>query len=110
MGRRRKGEELSAWLAGIFRRVSDWLNSFSVEPDHNDSKCSFCFKHRVQVEYLIAGPNGNYICEQCIEVCREMLVEKGWYRQHQTGADSPDSTPPANDETNDDKPNEVDHE
>jgi ATP-dependent Clp protease ATP-binding subunit ClpX len=38
-------------------------------------KCSFCGKAQKQVRKLIAGP-GVYICEECIELCNEMLDEE----------------------------------
>ena len=34
-------------------------------------RCSFCNKPQSQVRKLIAGPNGAYICDECIEVCSE---------------------------------------
>ena len=35
-------------------------------------KCSFCGKTQDEVNRLIAGP-GVYICDECIEVCNEIL-------------------------------------
>lgn len=41
----------------------------------NDSiKCSFCGKSRNEVERILAGP-GVYICNECIEICREILAD-----------------------------------
>lgn len=42
----------------------------------NDSNitCSFCGKREGQVRKLIAGHNV-YICDECIELCNEMLTE-----------------------------------
>ncbi len=37
--------------------------------------CSFCGKPKELVKRLIAGPNGIYICDECIEVCREVVQE-----------------------------------
>ena len=34
-------------------------------------KCSFCGKTEDQVARLIAGPAGVYICDKCIEICKE---------------------------------------
>lgn len=39
-------------------------------------RCSFCGKSQEQVSKLIAGPNGTYICDECIEVCNEILEEE----------------------------------
>lgn len=38
-------------------------------------RCSFCNKPQSQVRKLIAGPNGAYICDECIEVCSEIIEE-----------------------------------
>jgi len=38
-------------------------------------KCSFCGKSQKQVKTLIAGP-GVYVCDECIELCNEILVER----------------------------------
>ena len=39
-------------------------------------RCSFCGKVQAQVRKLIAGPNGAYICDECIEVCSEIIEEE----------------------------------
>ncbi len=38
-------------------------------------KCSFCGKSQKQVKKLIAGP-GVYICDECIELCNEIIEEE----------------------------------
>ncbi len=38
--------------------------------------CSFCGKSRDQVRRLIAGPGSVYICDECIELCREIIQEE----------------------------------
>jgi hypothetical protein len=38
--------------------------------------CSFCGKSQRQVRKLVAGP-GVYICDECIELCVEIMVERG---------------------------------
>lgn len=42
-------------------------------------ECSFCNKPQSQVRKLIAGPNGAYICDECIEVCSEIIEEEFEY-------------------------------
>jgi ATP-dependent Clp protease ATP-binding subunit ClpX len=37
--------------------------------------CSFCGKDKDQVSRLIAGPNGVYICDECVRLCNEILAE-----------------------------------
>ena len=39
-------------------------------------RCSFCGKSQEQVNKLIAGPNGAYICDECIGICNEILDEE----------------------------------
>jgi ATP-dependent Clp protease ATP-binding subunit ClpX len=41
-------------------------------------KCSFCGKSQKQVIKLIAGP-GVYICDECIELCVEIVEEEKEY-------------------------------
>lgn len=44
----------------------------------NDDKirCSFCGKSQSQVQKLIAGPNGAYICDECVDICGEIIEEE----------------------------------
>lgn len=44
----------------------------------NDDKirCSFCGKSQQQVRKLIAGPNGAYICDECVDICSEIIDEE----------------------------------
>lgn len=46
---------------------------FNDEKDH--LKCSFCGKPQEQVRKLVAGP-GVYICDECIELCTEIVEEE----------------------------------
>lgn len=39
-------------------------------------RCSFCGKSQGQVQKLIAGSNNTYICDECIELCGEILEEE----------------------------------
>lgn len=39
-------------------------------------RCSFCNKSEDQVRKLIAGPDGVYICDECIEICSEIVEEE----------------------------------
>ena len=49
-----------------------------------DSKvrCSFCNKTQDQVRKLIAGPAGIFICDECIDLCSEILEEE--YEEEET--------------------------
>ena len=39
-------------------------------------RCSFCNKTQAQVRKMIAGPNGVYICDRCVDVCAEIIEEE----------------------------------
>ena len=41
--------------------------------DDQDMFCSFCGKSRSQVSKLIAGPDGVCICDECVDMCRDMI-------------------------------------
>ncbi|EKU71819.1 ATP-dependent Clp protease ATP-binding subunit ClpX [Selenomonas sp. F0473] len=45
------------------------------EEDKGQLKCSFCGKTQEQVRKLVAGP-GVYICDECIELCNEIIDEE----------------------------------
>ena len=42
----------------------------------NTLYCSFCGKSQDQVQRLIAGPGGVYICDECVDLCREIIEEE----------------------------------
>jgi ATP-dependent Clp protease ATP-binding subunit ClpX len=52
-------------------------------------KCSFCGKSQEQVRKLIAGP-GVYICDECIDLCNEILDEELVEGQGSGGRQAPD--------------------
>ena len=39
-------------------------------------RCSFCNKTQDQVKKLIAGPAGVYICDECVEICSDIIEEE----------------------------------
>jgi hypothetical protein len=41
--------------------------------DETDPHCSFCGKHHRHIAKLIAGPNGAYICNECVDLCVEII-------------------------------------
>ena len=43
--------------------------------DNEELFCSFCGKPKDLAKRLIAGPNGVYICDECIEICKDVLRE-----------------------------------
>lgn len=45
-------------------------NHIGGEDEH---RCSFCGKPKDLAKKLIAGPDGVYICDECVEICKEVL-------------------------------------
>ena len=41
-----------------------------------DVRCSFCGKSQEQVKKLIAGGKDVYICNECVELCAELIAEE----------------------------------
>jgi hypothetical protein len=50
-------------------------------------KCSFCGKSQKQVKKLISGP-GVYICDECIDLCNE-IIEEALVERPEVNRDSP---------------------
>ncbi|MBE6020654.1 MAG: ATP-dependent Clp protease ATP-binding subunit ClpX [Clostridiales bacterium] len=63
--------------------------------DDNTIRCSFCGKSQENVRRMVAGP-GVYICDECIELCLDIL-----------DAEELNSRPPADDEINVPTPKEI---
>jgi ATP-dependent Clp protease ATP-binding subunit ClpX len=43
---------------------------------HGEETCSFCHRNQELVNRLIAGPGSVFICDECVELCREILEEE----------------------------------
>ncbi len=50
-------------------------------------RCSFCNKPQSQVRKLISGPNGVYICDECVDVCAEIIEEEFDYEDENAFGD-----------------------
>ena len=48
----------------------------------NEIRCSFCGKTESQVMKLLKGPNGVYICDECVELCSEIIEEEMGEEEH----------------------------
>ena len=55
---------------------------------NSDIRCSFCNKTQDQVRKLIAGPSGVYICDECVEICSDIIEEE--YEDEEEILDSED--------------------
>ena len=54
-----------------------------AEKIKNGIRCSFCGKKREQIDRMISGSNGAYICNECVDICREILDEE-YVRMNET--------------------------
>jgi hypothetical protein len=67
-------------LVGQNKRVTAEIGIFdqgnASEPRGNEPRCSFCGRTRLHVKTLIAGANAVYICNECIDLCVEVLAEQ----------------------------------
>ena len=45
-----------------------------MDNNADNFKCSFCGKSGDQVNALVSGPNGIYICDECISICAEAMM------------------------------------
>lgn len=48
----------------------------SKNSDDKDIRCSFCGKTQEQAKKLIAGPSGVYICDECVDICADIIDEE----------------------------------
>ena len=55
---------------------------------NSEIRCSFCNKTQDQVRKLIAGPSGVYICDECVEICSDIIEEE--YEEEEENLDSDD--------------------
>src|SRR6266705_1310675 len=54
-------------------KVTNVANSKNMRTTY---RCSFCGKSQEQVQRLIAGPGGVYICDECIDLCRVVTEDE----------------------------------
>ncbi len=67
---------------GAYDGLTDDYNK-SIKGDHTVTskniekiRCNFCGKTQDQVRKLIAGPGGAYICDECVDICAEIIEEE----------------------------------
>lgn len=49
---------------------------FTMPPSEGKVRCSFCGRDRSQVLKLVEGRNGVYICDECVELCNDIIAEE----------------------------------
>jgi ATP-dependent Clp protease ATP-binding subunit ClpX len=57
--------------------------------------CSFCKRQQDQVSRLIAGPDSVYICDECVDLCKEILTDEETQSSGPTDVFAPRVPPPA---------------
>lgn len=62
-----------AWRAQVRREGG---KEYAMKRGRHQYSCSFCGKPKDAVRRLIAGPQGVYICSECITLCNEIIAEE----------------------------------
>lgn len=68
--------------------MKGWLYLFENTDINGPVNCSFCGKSQDQVKKIVAGP-GVYICNECIDLCKEIIDEEFSEENAQTTFDVP---------------------
>jgi hypothetical protein len=84
------------WV-GYTNLRSSGRGSFSLEVMTSlgsDPKCSFCGMPSSQVERMLAGQEGAYICNECVDMCHGFLHGDEWktqivFKEARPGSQSP---------------------
>jgi hypothetical protein len=61
--------ELEELRADVERLTSELLAAKALH-------CSFCSKSQREVRKLIAGPDDVFICDECVELCKTIIVQE----------------------------------
>jgi len=72
-------EESSLTILHVFlsmRKRKAWNIKMAGKSSDDKVRCSFCNKTQDQVRKLIAGPAGVYICDECVDICADIIEEE----------------------------------
>ena len=58
-------------------------------PKQPQAACSFCGKKEKDSQALIAGPEGTFICDECVELCNAMISQQGSPAEKSSGEAAP---------------------
>ena len=56
-------------------------------PERARPRCSFCYRAADEVEHLVGGPDGLYICEACVATCAQVIAAHRQAAQRARGED-----------------------
>ena len=59
------------------------MDFFNKEMDTQEERCSFCGKPKSQTGKLINGPGDFCICDECVDICNQLLKEDEQKNQEQ---------------------------
>lgn len=64
---------------GLLPAADTWCNRNGkdepMETETDTYHCSFCGKERSEIRRMIAGPNRVYICNECVELCTQVIKQ-----------------------------------
>jgi hypothetical protein len=84
---------IDAWLdPAAYQLEEGSMANADVKGRRRDSRCSFCGKGQDQVRKLVAGP-GVFICNECVELCTEVLASEEGPRPADGRETPPGSSP-----------------
>jgi ATP-dependent protease Clp ATPase subunit len=61
------------------------------QPPAEPVLCDFCSKPATKVERLFSGPGGVHICNECVDICYEIILDFDEYPQTEKPADAEDA-------------------
>ena len=66
-----------------------------AQNDKNERHCSFCGRSEHEAYFLIPSPTGMYICDNCVEMCNDIIAEYTHKAPAAAGLKKEDILPPA---------------
>jgi hypothetical protein len=78
-----------------FRRQKTAEPESSASDRPSDLHCSFCGKSQDEIRKLIAGPDEIYICDECVDLCNDIIAEECDQEEPEAGARSIPSLDPS---------------
>lgn len=70
------GQQALALLEELDKRVESAGIGGLMTQEDQDYRCSFCGKPRSEILRMIAGPNDVFICNECVDLCNEIIAKE----------------------------------